>query len=376
MLTPSPDISGPVPGPIAKIAYRLVDALKSVGYAVDTELWGRHQREEGPVQKVTGRAADLVRIRRRISRGSYDLVFVHTTHDWRALCRDLLLVLPSAASVRWVPMFHGSRSDWLVRPGRRLFKLATRSLLRRTSAVLLESSQEVMEWRRFYERASYYQVANAFVPLNQEGPESSGVTRSPVPSEILFVGRLTREKGVYELLEAFAAVRSSRACRLTVVGEGPEAEKLQGLASELGVAGDVEVTGYLPDGELIHAYERADIFVLPSHSEGLPTVLLEAMSFGLAIVTTNIRGAADYLIEGENVLFVPPEMPDALAEALRRLLDDEGLRRMQGENNMRRVEDFAPSRVVVAYERVFDQVLGRGLLAAGEAGSAFGEEGL
>jgi glycosyltransferase involved in cell wall biosynthesis len=376
MLAPNPDISGPVPGPIARIAYRLVDVLKSVGYAVDTELWGRHQREEGPVRKVVGRAADLLRIRRRISRGSYDLVFVHTTHDWRALCRDLLLVLPSAANVRWVLLFHGSRSDRLVRPGRRLFKLATRSLLRRTAAVLLLSSEEVMEWGRFYQRGNYYQVANAFMPLNQEGPEPSDVTHSRGLPEILFVGRLTREKGLYELVEAFATVRARRECRLRVVGEGPEAARLQALSSELGVAGDVEFTGYLPESELSHVYQEADIFVLPSHSEGLPTVLLEAMSFGLAVVTTDIRGATDYLIEGENVLFVPPRRPDALAEALLRLLGDEGLRRAQGENNVRRVEDFAPSRVVVAYERVFDQVLGRTPIAKGDLGSTFGEEGL
>lgn len=358
-LAPNPDISGPTPGPIAQLAYRLVDALKSVGYWVDTELWGRHQREEGPVQKVLGRAADLVRIRRRIGRGSYDLVFVNTCHDWLSLVRDLLLVHLSPASTRWVLLFHGSRSDWLVRPGRRLFKLATRCLLPRTAAVLLLSSEEVMEWSRFYPRGNFYLVANAFVPMNREESRSSQVARSLGPPELLFAGRLVRDKGIYELLEAFATVRSRRVCHLTVVGEGPEAEQLRTRALQLGVAGDVELTGHVPQDELFRAYGRADVFVLPTYREGLPTVLLEAMSFGLPIVTTRLRGAADYLIEGENVLFVPPQVPDALAEALCRLLDDDGLRSVLGENNLRRVEDFAPARVVGAYERVFDDVLGR-----------------
>jgi glycogen(starch) synthase len=355
MLAPHPGISGPVPGPIAKLAYRLADALGSAGYTVDTELWGRHRREEGLVRKVMGRAADLLRIRRRIRRGSYDLVFIHTTHDSRALLRDLLLVLPSPASVKWVLLIHGSHFQ----PGRRWFDLAARRLVRRASAVLLLSSEEVEEWKRFYPPGHYDLVANALAPLPQEGPEPSLVVRSSETPELLFVGRLIREKGIYELLEAFAAVRSRRTCRLTVAGEGPELEQLRAQVSQLGVAADVEFTGHILEDDLNGIYRRADVLVLPSYSEGLPTVLLEAMSFGLPIVTTRIRGAADHLVEGENALFVPSRDSGALAEAMDRLLDDEALRGAMGENNLRKAGDFAPAKVVEAYVRVFEDVMRR-----------------
>jgi len=81
------------------------------------------------------------------------------------------------------------------------------------------------------------------------------------------------------------------------------------------------------------------------------------MSFGLPIVTTSVGGAPDYLTEGENVLYVPPRQPEALAEALDRLLHDETLREELGENNRRKVDDFAPLRVVGAYAGVLDQVV-------------------
>jgi len=356
MLAPDPDISGPVPGPIGKLAFRLADALRSVGYEVDTELWGRHTREEGLLQKVTGRASDLVRIRRRIARASYDMVLVNTTHDSRALLRDLLLVLPSPARVRWVLLIHGSHFE----PGRPWFDLAARGLVRRSAAVLLLSSDEVSEWKRFYPPAHYYLVANALAPAREASSGRPDVSRSPGRREILFAGRLIREKGLYELLDAFAAVRARGAFHLTIAGEGPESERLQARAAELGVAGDVGFTGHLTEDELAQLYRSADVFVLPSYSEGLPTVLLEAMSYGLPIVTTRIRGAADHLLEGENALFVPVGSADALAGALERVLDDAGLRAKMREKNLERAEDFMPGKVVRAYVAAFADVTGRG----------------
>ncbi|HEY5506317.1 MAG TPA: hypothetical protein VIK83_02390, partial [Coriobacteriia bacterium] len=108
-LAPSPYIVGPMPGPIGTLARRLTDAMRAAGLDVDVELWGRHKRDEGPVAKVVGRAADLLRVRRRIRRSVYDVVFVHSTHDARAMLRDRLIVLACPRGVKWVFLIHGSR---------------------------------------------------------------------------------------------------------------------------------------------------------------------------------------------------------------------------------------------------------------------------
>lgn len=355
MLAPHPDISGSVPGPIAKVAYRLADALRASGHEVDTELWGRHQREEGLVQKVAGRAGDLIRIRRAIGEGAYDLVLVHTTHDSRAVLRDLLLIMPSPADTRWVLLVHGSHFS----PGRPIFDAAVRTLVGRASAVLLLSTDEMAEWERFFPRGHYHLVANA-LPVSPPGSATSRTASSePGRSEVLYVGRLIREKGLFELLDAFATLRSRRVCHLTIAGEGPESGALLRRAASLGIEQDVTFTGHLLESDVHGLYRAADVLVLPSYSEGLPTVLLEAMSEGLPIVTTRIRGAADHLVEGENALFVPPRDADALAAALERLLGDDSLRAAMRENNLRKARDFSPERVARAYVRVFDEVVGR-----------------
>jgi glycosyltransferase involved in cell wall biosynthesis len=267
-----------------------------------------------------------------------------------------MLVLPSPARVRWVLLIHGSHFE----PGRRWFDRAARRLVSRSSAVLLLSSDEISEWKRFYPAAHYYLVANALAPVSEASCEPSRASLACDCPDILFAGRLIREKGLYELLEAFAVVRERRVCRLTVAGEGPELEQLRVRAAQLSVADDVDFTGHLTEDELAHVYRGADVFVLPSYSEGLPTVLLEAMSHGLPIVTTRIRGAADYLVEGENALFVPVRSADALADALEHILEDAPLRATMRQNNLRKAQEFTPAQVVQAYVAAFACVMGRG----------------
>ena len=173
----------------------------------------------------------------------------------------------------------------------------------------------------------------------------------------MFSGRLMPEKGLYDLLEAMALVVPQADCTLLIAGEGEIEGDLRRRAAELGLQDKVEFLGFLDQDELGAVYARSDMLVLPSYyAEGFPTVISEAMSRGLPVVTTPIRGAADHLVEGENVLFVPPHAPREVAEAILRLAGDEPLRRRLGENNLVKVKDFAPERVVRDYLAVFEEV--------------------
>src|SRR5581483_7773435 len=110
--------------------------------------------------------------------------------------------------------------------------------------------------------------------------------------------------------------------------------------------------------ELAVSYRDADVFVLPTyHPEGFPTAISEAMSAGLPVVTSNVRGNADHLIEGRNALFVPPRDPDALAEALERVLSDPRLRERMARANREKVKEFAPERVARGYVDVLEELL-------------------
>jgi glycosyltransferase involved in cell wall biosynthesis len=129
-------------------------------------------------------------------------------------------------------------------------------------------------------------------------------------------------------------------------------------ARELGITHNVDVLGYVSGPDLARCYREADALVLPTYfAEGFPTVFLEAMSMGLPIVTTKLRGAADWLDEGVNTLFVPPQRPDVLAAAIDRVLADDRLRASMAGNNLTKVREFSPENVAPRYMTILESVV-------------------
>jgi glycosyltransferase involved in cell wall biosynthesis len=272
---------------------------------------------------------------------------VKTSHDWRALARDIALLLAVRRSVDWVVIqFHGGRSDLLEELGHKGFKLASRLLFRYSDGVLVLSSAEAKLGERFYPNRKFVTVCN---PYSRRPPRPRPLNQDGVPS-LLFVGRLIPEKGIFDALEAVALLRDRTECRLVVAGTGPAEVEARQRAQALGLAATVKFTGHLTTGQLETTYGEADVLVLPTYwGEGFPTVIAEAMDAGLPIVTTRIRGMADHLRQGENAIFVPPREPQVLAAALEKLVRDEGLRERMGRANERKVEEFAPDRVAGEY---------------------------
>jgi len=367
MLVPYPAIQGPLP----KLVPLLVDQLRALGCDIETECWSRHSDHESLLEKVVGRAADLRRIHTRLRRGRFDVLFVTTAHNWAGVTRDIPLVLATrGVCPHRVIQFQGSYSDHLNVPGHALLKLASRVLVSACDATLVSSLQEQIEWSSFCPAGCFHVVANPFSPelagttavataREVGGRDASARTRfrSGVPT-LLFVGRLMPEKGIFDLMSAVAHVNATTPCRLVVAGGGPSATALAEEAERLGIAGNVELLGYVSEPDLARCYREADVFGLPSYREGFPIVLLEAMSMGLPIVTTKLRGAADRLEEGVNALFVPPRRPDLLGKALARLLADDHLRASMAANNLAKVKEFAPEVVAPQYLAILESVVG------------------
>lgn len=139
------------------------------------------------------------------------------------------------------------------------------------------------------------------------------------PPTVLYAGRHNYEKGLDILLHAWQRVqRQVPEARLLVAGDGPLAPQMAALAAALGLDGTVTLLG--PRGDIPDLMARADVFVLPSRFDGLSNVLLEAMAAGLPCIASRVSGSLDVIVDGESGLLVPPEEPEALAEALLRLL--------------------------------------------------------
>lgn len=148
------------------------------------------------------------------------------------------------------------------------------------------------------------------------------------PARILYVGRLSAEKGVTQLVPMLAALRKQgHEVVLDLVGEGDLRPPLEAQIAATDLENVVSLHGYVPLGaSLMALYQRADIFVLPSLVEGMGKVLLEAMAAGLPIVATRVGGIPHLITHGENGLLVPPQDSEALADAVASLLDQAALR--------------------------------------------------
>jgi len=166
--------------------------------------------------------------------------------------------------------------------------------------------------------------------LNLAMPASADARRElNVPPGIplmAVIGRLSGEKGQANFLRAFARVAERRSdVKAVIVGEGPDHPRLVDLARELRLDSRVVFTGYQRD--VRRYYEAADLLVVPSKSEGIPNVVLEAMLFGVPVVSTRVGGIPEIIRDRWNGVLVPPEDPPELARAIVEVITDKALAR-------------------------------------------------
>ena len=177
--------------------------------------------------------------------------------------------------------------------------------------------------------------------------------------EILCVGRLVPAKGQHMLIDAVDRLRAEgRKVRLRLVGAGPDGASLKIHTARLDLSGNVVFEGAINQDSIRALYAQADIFALPSFAEGLPVVLMEAMSMEIPCVTTHIAGIPEMIRDGLDGLLVHASDLEALVTALTRLIDDEKLRRKLGKNARKRiVERYNLTGNVERLARIFsDQV--------------------
>jgi glycosyltransferase involved in cell wall biosynthesis len=154
---------------------------------------------------------------------------------------------------------------------------------------------------------------------------------------LVTASRLSPEKGLSHLLDAMPEIlKQNSDVALLVFGDGPLRDRLRAQAARLDCAGQVRFAGLVPD--FASLVGEADVFVLPSLSEGLPNALLEAMAAARPVVATSVGGVTDVVRNGENGLVVPPADSGALAAAVLRLASDSGLALRLGQSARATVE--------------------------------------
>jgi len=185
--------------------------------------------------------------------------------------------------------------------------------------------------------------ASRFAP-DPGAREAGAEEQDAAPLRILFVGRLVPEKGPNILVDAVEHLHGAGVpVELVVAGAGVLAEDLARQVEASPARDSIRLLGPVGQDDLRQWYAWADVFCLPSYAEGVPVVLMEAMSMELPVVSTRIAGIPELIRDGETGLLVPPGQREALVHALKDLAEHPDLRRSLGVAGRRRVEEeFQP----------------------------------
>jgi glycosyltransferase involved in cell wall biosynthesis len=281
----------------------------------------------------------VARLVRRLE-GEVDLLHLHTPlpPPLRSRHPQLLTVHTSLRGEAAAIRVRDARSA-LVRLQMPFSLMTERTLLARASQVAAVSYSVADELMRYPVGAHSVEVVGNGVDTGRFRPADVPSRRCDGPRYILAAGRLDVRKGFHDLIEAMAEVR--RRCpdvALYIAGSGPLAGQLRATGRTFGLDGALRLLGHVDQTSLVALYRGAAIFAHAAHYEGLPTVLLEAMSCGKPVVSTAVSGALDLIEDGRNGLLVPSERPQEMAYALCRLLDDAMLAAQLGYAARRTVE--------------------------------------
>jgi len=308
-------------------------------------------------------APTMPSVARRLQRQhGFDLVHLHFPDPLGHLTA---LTLPR--SVQRVISWHSDivKQQWalaLYGPFLRSFVQSADALIGATPQHFSTSTQiPAAAGRQLREVIPYAIDGAAFTSSTEVQWQRDQLQREQGPRNLIFaVGRHVYYKGFETLIRAMQTVDAD----LWIGGRGPLTDSLKVLATDAGVADRIKFLGFIPDHLLPAYYETCDVFCMPSveRSEQFGIVQLEAMACSKPVVTTRLGTGVEYVtVDGVTGLLVPPKDADALANALRTLLNDKELRTRMGAAGKQRVEQvFSIDQMIRKTVDVYQQVIARG----------------
>ncbi len=352
-------VVGPLPPPsggMANQCAQLVRLLRADGATVELVRTNEpyHPAFVGrlPVVRAGARLLPyLWRLWRAAGRCDVMHVLANSGWAWHLFAAPALAI----ARVRGVPAlvnYRGGLADEFLRAApSRVHRALERATLRVTPSDFLR--------RVFDHHGLDAEVIPNVIDLDRFGRRVESVGPGTGP-QIVVARNLEPIYGLDTAIRALAVLRSSHpTAELTIAGSGPQLAELQLLADQLGLGQAVRFSGRVDHADMPALYARADVALNSSTVDNMPNSVLEAYASGLPLVSTWVGGVPDIVEDGVTGLLVPPNDPPAMAQALRRVLDDRQLSQDLAKNGHTRVTAFAWPRVrqqwLSAYQRACAQ---------------------
>jgi glycosyltransferase involved in cell wall biosynthesis len=294
----------------------------------------------GHGKNVFGPLIDIWKLR-KATKIATDLILLNPSLGSRSFFRDAFFAKYLIRNnISFVVFFHGWNLQFEERIDKKYISFFQKSLGRAKKIFVLSSDfkEKLLAWG--YQGEIVIATTTVDAKLFQKQTVINEVDSNEDTLKILFLSRLIKDKGVYETIKAFENLRTDNFnIQLIIAGSGEESETIESLVEQ---NENISLTGHVEGQEKIELYKNCVLYCLPSYSEGLPTSVLEAMSFGKPVITTPVGGLKSFFQDGAMGYFVQPKDADDLEMKLRTLLKDQGLRQKIGEFNF----DYAHQHIM------------------------------
>lgn len=257
------------------------------------------------------------------------ILHVNASLNSRSFWRDAVYVIVGKMLGRKIVyQIHGGSVEQFCN-SRPLMRAFCRQLFRLTDYVVVISAVQFDRFARLFESNRVTLIPNA-IDLTEFARERKPDLQATRPHglHLLFLARLVRDKGIFELIEAMSALREDAVLSgltLTIAGSGPAYQEVVQRTAALGLNGRVRIVGSVQGEAKAKLLREADIFILPSYHEGLPYALLESLACGIPVIATRVGGIPDVVQQGIHGVLIEPRNVEEIVRAIRLLACDTSL---------------------------------------------------
>lgn len=266
-----------------------------------------------------------------------NLVHIHTASRGSFLRKSLALIIAKLFNKKVLVHIHGAEFSLFYKESAQNVQSLITDILNKCDGIIVLSKQWKESISKICSNENIKVLYNPTFIMDVKKINSSKV-------KVLFMGRLGQRKGVYDIIEAAKNI-SSDVC-IELYGDG-EQEECQKIIKDNNLQFKVKIMGWISGDKKNEAFQSSDIYILPSYNEGLPISILEAMSYGLPIISTPVGGTAEAVQDGLNGFLIEPGDCMLLAEKIDLLASDKSLREIMGQESHRIAKEKFDIKIVL-----------------------------